>query len=76
MRPRGGGWVERFCRIGVGAVPLALSGVLLEGVRKYFLLIVPRYGHRFTFVAVIMVGIAGWMAVRGVLHLLGRAGER
>jgi len=70
------GWGEGFYRLTVGGVNLALGIVLLVGVRKYFMLIVPRYGHRFTYVAVIMVGIAGWMVVRGLLHLLGRGGGR
>lgn len=74
QRPRG--WGEGFYRVAVGGANLALSVVLMVGVSRYFSLIVPRYGHRFTYVAIIMVGIACWTAVRGILHLVGRAGGR
>jgi hypothetical protein len=53
-----------------------LAAMLVFGTLRYFQLIVPQYGHRFTFFAAIMVALACWMVVRGVAVLLGRTGER
>ena len=65
-----------FFRIAVGCAHLALTAMLVYGIFRYFELIPPRYGQRFTFVAVLMAGVALWMGVRGVLALLGRSGHR
>lgn len=63
-------------RIAVGCAHLALAAMLVYGIIRYFELIPPRYGQRFSFLAVLMAGVAVWMGVRGVLALLGRPGER
>jgi len=62
-------------RIVVGCANLVLAAMLVFGTLRYFQLIVPQYGHRFTFFAAIMVALACWMVVRGVMVLLGRTGE-
>jgi hypothetical protein len=58
-------------RYAVGAANLALAAMLAYGLVKYWTLIVPRYGHQFSYVAILMAGIACWMALRGILALLG-----
>ena len=65
-----------FYRITVGCAHLALVAMLVYGIVRYFALIPPRYGQRFTFVALVMAGVALWMGVLGVLAFLGRSGER
>ena len=67
---------RRLYRISVGCAHLALAAMLVYGITRYFALILPRYGQRFAFVAVMMAGVAVWMGVRGVFALLGRSGER
>ncbi|MBD3348027.1 MAG: hypothetical protein GF400_02380 [Candidatus Eisenbacteria bacterium] len=59
-------------RIVVGCANLALAAMLTYGTFRYFQLIVPEYGHRFTFLALIMLGLAGWMVVRGFMVFFGR----
>ena len=49
---------DRVYRIAVGGANLALAAMLLYGLARYFDLIVPRYGHRFFYVAVVLAGIA------------------
>lgn len=71
-RTSSGRWTYR---IAVGGANLALTAALLYGLARYFALIVPRYGHRFSYVAVLLVGVSVWTAVRGVLVLTGRRGE-
>jgi hypothetical protein len=56
----------------VGGANLALAAMLFYGASRYFDLIVPRFGHRFVYVPVLMCGMAVWMTVRGVLVLLRR----
>lgn len=63
-------------RYAVGGAYLALTGMLFYGVSRYVDLIVPRFGNRFSYVAALMVGVACWMGVRGVLILLGKRGGR
>ena len=63
---------QRLYRIAVGGVNLALAVMLFYGASRYFDLIVPRFGHRFVYVPVVMCGIAAWVAVRGFLALLRR----
>jgi hypothetical protein len=61
----------------VGAANLALAVMLFYGASRYFDLIVPRFGHRFVYVPVLMCGMAVWMTARGVLVLLRRgSGDR
>ncbi len=68
------GMAERsLFRLTVGGAHLAVAAMLLVGVGKYFALVAPRYGRRFAYVAVLMVVVACWLAVRGVLFLSGRA---
>jgi hypothetical protein len=66
---------RRVYRLSVGGVHLALTAMLAFGVVRYFDLIAPRYGHRFIYVALFLAGTALWIGVRGVLILVGRAGE-
>jgi hypothetical protein len=66
----------RFYRWLVGGANLALTVMLAYGVFRYLELIVPRYGHRFSYVAILMGAVACWTCVRGVIVLWGRSGER
>ena len=63
---------QRLYRIAVGGVNLALAVMLFYGASRYFDLIVPRFGHRFVYVPVVMCGIAAWVTMRGFLVLLRR----
>ncbi len=67
---------SRLYRISVGCANLELTAMLVYGVTRYLSVIVPRYGHRFTYVAALMGGVACWTGVRGILALVGRSGER
>ena len=62
-----------FYRVTVGCANLALAAMLAYGAVRYFDLIVPHYGHRFAFFAFVMVGLACWMAFRGITTLAGRS---
>jgi hypothetical protein len=73
QRPSG---QPRLYRYAVGGANIALAAMLFYGVSRYFQLIVPRYGHRFAYVAILMAGIACWAAFRGVVVFFGRSGER
>ncbi len=64
----------RVYRLAVGLVSLALSVTLIYGAFRFWRLIIPRYGPGFVYVPIVMVGLAVWMAVRGVLSLKGRVG--
>ena len=46
--------------------------MLFYGVVRYFDLIVPRFGHQFVYVPVLMSGIASWMVFRGLTVLFRR----
>ena len=63
---------QRFYRIAVGGANLALAAMLFYGASRYFDFIVPRFGHRFVYVPIVMCGIAAWVATRGFLVLLRR----
>ena len=63
---------QRLYRITVGGVNLALAVMLFYGASRYFDLIVPRFGHRFVYVPVLMCGMAAWMTARGALVLFRR----
>jgi hypothetical protein len=68
---------QKVYRLAVGAANLALAAMLFYGASRYFDLIVPRFGHRFVYVPVLMCGMAVWMTARGVLVLLRRGrGDR
>ena len=60
-------------RLPVGAANFALAAMLVYGIRRYAALVVPRYGHQFAYVPVLMAAVACWMVVRGVLVLTGRS---
>ena len=60
-------------RIVVGCANLALAAMLVFGIVRFTRLIVPRYGGRFAFFAVVMGGLACWMVFRGVSVLIGRS---
>ncbi|MBD3367708.1 MAG: hypothetical protein GF405_05995 [Candidatus Eisenbacteria bacterium] len=72
--PRHENGEARVYRLAVGFASLALSGMLVYGAYRLGRIIIPRYGPEFFYVPVIMVGLAVWMAVRGVLTLRGRDG--
>lgn len=61
-------------RFAVGLASIALAGTLLYGAYRFSELILPKYGPGFVYVPIVMVGLAVWMAVRGVLAL--RRGPR
>jgi hypothetical protein len=63
---------QKVYRLAVGAANLALAVMLFYGASRYFDLIVPRFGHRFVYVPILMCGMAVWMTARGVLVLLRR----
>ena len=63
---------QRFYQLAVGAANLALAAMLFYGVVRYFDLIVPRFGHQFVYVPVLMSGIASWMVFRGLTVLFRR----
>jgi hypothetical protein len=63
---------QKLYRITVGGANLALAAMLLYGASRYFDLVVPRFGHRFAYVPVLMCGTAVWVTTRGLLVLFGR----
>lgn len=63
---------QKVYRLAVGGANLALAVMLFYGVSRYFDLVVPRFGHRFVYVPILMCGMAVWMTARGVLVLLRR----
>jgi hypothetical protein len=65
---------QRLYRWFVGGANLAVTLMLAYGVLRYVDLIVPRYGHRFSYVAILMAAVACWTAVRGIMVLVGRTG--
>jgi hypothetical protein len=69
------GQEHRISRAAAAAAHFALAAMLLYGVARYFSTIVPRFGARFSYVAVVMVGLAIWMAFRGAFVLTGRGRE-
>jgi hypothetical protein len=71
---RRGSREQRLYRWSVGGANLAVALMLAYGVLRYVDLIVPRYGHRFSYVAILMAAVACWTAVRGIMVLVGRAG--
>lgn len=62
---------QKLYRIAVSAANLALAAMLFYGVSRYSDLIVPRFGHRFVYVPIVMSGIAAWMCFRGIMVLFG-----
>ena len=62
----------RIYRIAVGAANLALAAMLVYGIRRYFDVLVPRFGNQFFYVPVVMAALAAWMVFRGISALLGR----
>ena len=67
---------QRLYRWLVGGANLAVTLMLAYGVARYLDLIVPRYGHRFSYVAVLMAAVACWTAARGIIVLVGRPSGR
>ena len=67
---------ERAYRWLVGGANLAVTLALAYGVSRYFALIQPRYGQRFSYVAILMAAVACWTAARGIIVLLGRGRGR
>jgi hypothetical protein len=63
---------QKLYRIMVGGANLALAVMLFYGASRYFDLVVPRFGHRFVYVPVLMCGTAVWVMTRGLLVLFGR----
>lgn len=64
----------RLYRFAVGGANLALAAMMVYGIARYFDLVVPRAGHRFSFIPILMAGVAVWMTVRGLGILLRRGG--
>jgi hypothetical protein len=63
----------RFYRWLVGGANLAVTLMLLYGITRYADLIAPRYGRRFSYVAILMAAVACWTAFRGIMVLTGRS---
>ena len=63
---------QKLYRIAVGGANLALAVMLFYGASRYLDLVVPRFGHRFVYVPLLMCGTAVWVAVRGLLVLFRR----
>ncbi len=59
-------------RIVVGCANLALAAMLVVGAFRFSELIPPKFGGKFSFFTIVMVGLACWMAVRGFVVLFGR----
>jgi hypothetical protein len=64
----------RLYRYAVGGANLALAAMMVYGIARYFDLVVPRVGHRFAFIPILMAGVAVWTVVRGLGILLRRGG--
>jgi hypothetical protein len=65
---------QRFYRIAVGGANIALCAMLAYGITRYFDLVVPRVGHRFAFIPILMAAVAVWTGIRGAIVLLRRGG--
>jgi hypothetical protein len=75
VRTRKSGSREQgFYRWLVGGANLAVALMLAYGILRYLDLIVPRYGRRFSYVAILMGAVACWTAARGIIVLVRRAG--
>lgn len=66
----------RAFRAIVGGVYLACTVMIVYALVRFVALILPRYGHRFSYMLVLFGGVACWTAFRGLKLLLGRTGER
>jgi hypothetical protein len=66
---------QRLYRWLVGGANLVVTLMLAYGIVRYLDLIVPRYGHRFSYVAILMAAVACWTAARGIIVLAGRRSE-
>jgi hypothetical protein len=66
----------RALRAVVGVVYLACAVMIVYALLKFVALILPRYGHRFSYMLLLLGGVACWTAFRGVRLLFGRTGER
>lgn len=60
----------------VGVVYLACSAMVVYALLRFVAIILPRYGHRFSYMLVVLGGVACWTAFRGVRLLFGGPGER
>lgn len=67
---------ERVLRGLVGVVYLACTVMIVYALVKFVALVLPRYGHRFSYVLALFGGVACWTAFRGIRLLFGRTGER
>jgi len=66
----------RALRAVVGLVYLACTGMIVYALIRFVALILPRYGHRFSYVLLLLGGVACWTTFRGLRLLFGRTGER
>lgn len=66
----------RALRAVIGLVYLACTGMIVYALVKFVVLILPRYGHRFSYMLIVFAGVACWTAFRGFRLLFGRTGER
>lgn len=65
---------RRVYRLAVGTANLALAAGLVYGAWRFGQLLIPKYGMSLVYVPIVMLGLAVWMIVRGVLTLRGGAG--
>jgi hypothetical protein len=66
----------RALRAVVGVVYLACTVMVVYALLRFVALILPRYGHRFSYMLLLLGGVACWTAFRGVKLLFGGTGER
>ncbi len=63
---------DRARRVVLGVANLALAGMLVLAVARFQGSVAQVYGDRFFYVPIVMLALAGWRAVVGVLILIGR----
>jgi len=59
-------------RVVLGIVNLVLACMLVLAVIRFQGSVAQVYGDRFLYVPIVMIAIAGWRAVVGILILIGR----
>ena len=56
----------------LGIVNLLLAGMLVLAIARFQGSVAQVYGDQFFYVPIVMLAIAGWRAIVGVLILIGR----
>jgi len=63
---------DRARRVILGVANLALAGMLVLAMTRFQDSVAQVYGDRFFYVPIVMLALAGWRAIVGVLILIGR----